>query len=85
MAVMSDAKRAEGWSELMDELSSLDVRVGTSKTNLRAAYDALDAWLNDNAATINAAIPQPARSDMPTAAKAVLLKHVITQRYLEGV
>lgn len=84
MAVLSVAQRAEGWAELMDELSFKRARCGTSKTNLRAAYDALDTWVNDNAATVNQAIPQPARAELTVEAKALLFMHIVRKRYLEG-
>lgn len=41
---------------------------GIEKTDLRAAVDATDAWIEANKAAFNAALPQPFRSaaDLPS-------------------
>lgn len=72
MAELTSGQRQELWAELMRELSNDRETVGVTKADLRAAVDALDTWLNSNAATINAAIPQPARSALTAAQKARL-------------
>lgn len=82
MAVLSDADRASVWARWMQD--NLEV-AGLTKPQLRAAVDALDVFLNDNAAAINAAIPQPARSALTNAQKARLLSYVALQRYDKGV
>ena len=60
-------------------------RLGTlaplAKADLRAAVDAVDDFLDANAATINAAIPQPARGALTTKQKALLLMYVVAKRY----
>ena len=86
MALLSDLERALIWSEFMAERSSAKDSFGAiTKSDLRAAVDALDQYLSDNGATINAAISQPARSVLTTPQKALLLRFVIAQRYLSGV
>ena len=85
MAELSSAKRQELWAELMRELSADGETVGITKPELRAAVDALDTWLNDNAATINAALPLPARSALSAAQKARMLMFIVRYRYTEGV
>lgn len=52
-----------------------------NKPDLLAAFVALDAWLDANAAAANLAIPQPARSALTAKQKARLLKAVISARY----
>lgn len=84
MAVLSDGDRSATWAELMQEWSNAREAVGITKTDLRAAVDAIDTWLNDNAASANAAIPQPARGALTTAQKARLLMFVVRRRYLSG-
>lgn len=79
VAVLSDADRRAAWAEMM-RLGGVSV----AKADLRAAFDAIDAWVNANAATINAAIPQPARSGLTTPQKALLLALVIRKRYDVG-
>lgn len=80
MTVLSEQDRIAAWTEFMR-----DANTGTfgalSKADLRAAVNALDAFLDTNAATINAAIPQPARGALTTRQKALLLMYVVARRY----
>jgi hypothetical protein len=69
----------------MQQLSAAGEPVSIVKADLRAAVDALDTWLNTNAAAINTAIPQPARGALTTQQKARLLQYVVARRYLTGV
>lgn len=55
-----------------------------TKAELRAAVDALDDYLNTNAATINTAIPLPARTILSSPQKAMLLNYVVLRRYGAG-
>lgn len=84
MAEQSSAQRQEGWADFMRTIPPGSA-YSTTKQNLRAAYDALDTWFSDNAATLNQAIPQPARGEMSTTEKARLAIQVIRDRYLKGV
>lgn len=78
MAVLGDSERFEVWAQIMRELPM----PGVTKPELRAAVNALDTWLNDNAAAANAALPQPARGALTVEQKAALLSYVIARRYL---
>jgi hypothetical protein len=84
MANLSAAQRAELWATYMQDISEARESCAITKQQLRAAVDALDAWLDTNASTINAAIPQPSRGSLTTAQKARLLSYVIKQRYIVG-
>jgi hypothetical protein len=84
MATLTTEQRAALWAELMQELSRDGETVGITKPELRAAVDALDTWLDTNAATINTAIPQPARSALTASQKARLLMFVVRYRYVES-
>ena len=84
MAVLSDDSRRELWAEFQSELSRDTEPLAVNKAELRVAVDALDDFFSTNAATVNAAIPQPARSALTTPQKARLLVFVIRQRYLKG-
>jgi hypothetical protein len=79
MAILSDAQRREAWVEMM-RLGGVSI----AKADLRAAFDAIDDWLDANASTINTTIPQPARSGLTTPQKALLLALVIRKRYDVG-
>ncbi len=82
MAVLTDQQRFETWAQYMRENAA---PIAVSKPDLRAAVDAIDTYLNDNAAAINSAIPQPARSALTTVQKALLLTAVVAKRYIVGV
>lgn len=81
MAIMTDADRFACWRDYQR-----DERHGAfgalTKADLRAAVNALDQFLSDNAAAINTAIPQPARAQLTVPQKALLLQFVIQKRYL---
>ena len=84
MAILSDADRLEIWAEFMQEISGDGDPIAVTKADLRAAFNALDDWLDDNAASANIAIPQPARNALTSAQKARILMHVIRRRFLAG-
>lgn len=82
MANLTSDKRAECNAQAMREnLATLSI----TKAELRAAIDAIDQWVSDNAASFNSAIPQPARGALSAAQKAFLLQIVVAKRYSEGV
>ena len=81
MAVLSDADRRALIGRWMQDNAEA---CGITKPDLLAAAGALDVYLNDNAATINATIPQPARGVLTNAQKARLLSYVALQRYDKG-
>lgn len=86
MAVLSDQQRAELVADYQRDCSRDRESFGAlTKAELRAAADAIDIYLNTNAAAINSAIPQPARGVLTTAQKARLLTAVVRKRYITGV
>ena len=84
MAIMSGNQRAGCRRDVMSDLSDAREPCGLSKSDLRAAIDAIDQWIHDNAAAFNAAIPQPARSTLTSAQKARLFAAVVRHRFLNG-
>ena len=78
MAVLPDVDRALISAQWM-RANTEDC--GITKVDLRAAVDALDSFLDTNAAAINSAIPQPARGSLTTAQKARLLALVTLRRF----
>lgn len=84
MAELTEGDRAETHAEIMRVLSDLRLSIGITKQELRAAIDAIDTAMDGLASTINAAIPQPARSTLTTTQKALLLMYVIQKRYVKG-
>lgn len=83
MAILPDKDRMAVWAEFMSDKSRAREALGNlSKQDLRAAADALDDFMNAHAADINAALPQPARSEMTVGDKARLLMLVVARRWL---
>lgn len=78
MAELTTEQRRALWAAYMRQN---DEPCGITKADLRAAVDALDTWLDANAATINQAIPQPARGALTASQKARLLTMVVTARF----
>jgi hypothetical protein len=83
MAVLVDQDRFDVWADYMRD-RAVGAMAALTKPELRAAVNAIDVWLNDNAATLNSAIPQPARGALTQAQKALLLNFVIAKRYVKG-
>lgn len=82
MAILTDADRFAVWSDYMRENAAPFGAL--TKADLRAAVDAIDQWVSDNAASLNSAIPQPARGALAPAQKAQLLTAVVRKRFVKG-
>ena len=78
MAVLTTEQRRELWAEFQRENTE---SISVTKADLRAAVDAIDVWVDNNATAFNTAIPQPARGALSTKQKAMLLMYVVTQRF----
>lgn len=79
MAVLSDSDRAELCGEIQRSAPNIQ-GLTITKTELRDALNAADAWADSNAASFNAAIPQPARAAMTLKQKTLLLSLVVLKR-----
>lgn len=79
MAVLDETNRARVCAQMMRqvELGSL---TGITKTDLRAAVDGVDSWIDTNAAGYNSALPQPARGALTAQQKTLLLCWVAMRR-----
>lgn len=78
MVDLTDNERRDVWRILMQRG---DVPGTILKTDFRAAVDAMDNFLDDNAATINSALPLPYRTAATNPQKAALLAAVALKRY----
>ena len=85
MAFLPDLDRRAVWAEFMALMGPEERSVGMTKADFRAAVDAMDAYVADNAATINAAFPQPARSALTNVEKIGVFAYVALKRYGEEV
>lgn len=81
MAVLSNADRSAIWAKYMSDCSSSRTGIPVAKADLRAAVDAIDGWVDSNAASFNTAIPQPARGALSAKEKASLLVYVVRRRF----
>lgn len=80
MAVLSNADRESLFGEIARDLSIARSSTSVQKNDLRAAVNASDDWAEANAASFNAALPQPARGALTAAQKARLLLSTIRKR-----
>ena len=72
MAELSVEDRTRVWRGVMRWWSSERETIGLSKDDLLAAINATDAWIDDNQASFNTALPQAARDNLTTAQKTLL-------------
>lgn len=85
MAVLNAQDRLDGAGEWMQgRTQERDPIVGV-KADIRAAFNAMDVWMEANAASLNAAIPLPARTALTQPQKAKLFQKVIEWRYLRNI
>ncbi len=77
MAALSDTERAYLWRRFME---AGNCPGDISKTDLRAAVDALDDWVEVNASSLNSALPQPFRGSATLEQKAIMLAYVALRR-----
>jgi len=82
MATLTEQERVRVWEKCQRE--NVEQWGAVTRQNLKAAVDALDQWLEDNKAGANQALPEPARSELTPAQKALLLTVAIERRYLTG-
>lgn len=81
MAVLNETDRADVWRMYMKILSQERQTINITKQELRAAIDAVDTWVENNTASFNTAIPQPARGSLTARQKARLLVYVVMRRF----
>jgi hypothetical protein len=79
VAVLSDTDRARALVGLLRQHGGA-VSGNYSKTDLRAAVDATDTWIDTNAASFAAALPQPFRGQSTTQQKTILFCVVALRR-----
>lgn len=84
MAILADADRAEIWAQFQREISTEHEATGVLKADLRAAINAADQWVSDNAASYNTALPVAFRNGATATQKARLLAWVLKMRFTRG-
>jgi hypothetical protein len=82
MATLPEQDRLRIWRGLMRYWSSLRETIsGITKADLKAAVDAADQWIDDNAASYNNTLPQPFRGNATQSQKSLLLVAVVLMRF----
>jgi hypothetical protein len=84
MANMSDEQRATCYAEFASALSARREPCALIKSDLRAALNAADGWVEDNKASFNSALPSAAQSGLTASQKAELLMYVVQKRFNVG-
>lgn len=77
MALLPDLDRNRVWRWFMRRNPE---PCAFTKTDLRAAVDACDAWCENNTSSFNTALPQPFRGAATAQQKALLLSYVAQRR-----
>ena len=81
MAVLPDGDRVTVWAQHMGESSAARETIGLVKVDLRAAVDATDDWIEDNATSYNNALPAAAKAALAQKQKVRLFMAVAQRRF----
>lgn len=84
MATLSEGARQEIWRKLMKQWSKDRTPTSLLAVEVKAAVDAVDQWIDDNAVSYNNALPAAARAAMSAGEKARLLSMVALARFTGG-
>lgn len=77
MAVLDAVNRFRTLARFLRDTQPPD---NCSKVNIAAAIAAVDQWVEDNAASYNAALPIPFRTNATASQKAILLAYLCMRR-----
>lgn len=80
MAALIAEERRRVWAHLMRRWDKALGRIPVTKTELRAAVDATDQWIEDNQASFNTALPQPFRGAATAPMKTLMFCYVAMRR-----
>jgi hypothetical protein len=85
MAKLSSTDRQSLWSSVMSAISENREPISVSKSDLRAAIDATDDWIDNNALSYNLALPAASRNSLTAAQKSRLFREVARLRFQKGM
>lgn len=85
MAFLPDLSRRAVWAEFMRRMAPENRASPMTKADFRDAIDAMDVYVSENAATINAAFPAAARAALTNNEKIGVFAYVALKRYGEKV
>lgn len=81
MALLSEADRRAINHTIQQVLSDNFVSISLTKAEIRAAVDAVDEWIDNNAASFNQALPTVARNTLTARQKVQLFMFVVSKRF----
>lgn len=85
MAVLDAADRTEVAARVMRQWSRAELgTIGITAAQLLTMVADIDTWVDANAAAVNAAIQQPARSSTTAKIKAYVFREVLATRYIRS-
>ena len=85
MALLQETDRQAGTDEFMQAVSAIwETLSAVDKADVRATFNALDAYFDANQAAMNQTIPLPARTNLTTKQKAWIAKIVLHWRYIRS-
>jgi hypothetical protein len=85
MVKLPDLDRQAAWGELMSKWSSEHKACPLSKVQLRDFLNAVDDWIDANAASYNQALPLAARNNLTPSQKAEGLLFMVERRFRKEV
>ena len=80
MAELSSEGRAQVWRGMMRYLSKTREPIAIIKSDLQSAVIATDVWIDNNAASYNAALPAAAQAGLTATQKTLLFVAVALAR-----
>lgn len=83
MTTLGDDDRRAIWGKFMSDASARRELIGSgiTKQELRAVVDAIDQWIDDNAAAFNAVLPEPGRTQLTTKQKVEIFMAIVKRRW----
>jgi hypothetical protein len=78
MAVLTSEQREAVWEKLMRDFVG---ETALTKSNMRAAVDATDNWIDANAMAYRNSVPEPARTGLTSRQLVLLFLYVAAKRY----
>ena len=85
MAFLDELDRAAVWADFMRRMAPEQRAGPMTKADFKAAIDAMDVYVANNAAAINNAFPTAARVALTNVEKIGVFAYVALKRYGEGV
>ena len=78
---LTTEERIELWAKFQRHQSSERILMSITKSELRAAVDAIDDWVDSVQSSFNSAIPQPARSALTMKQKLKIFMEILNVRW----